>query len=426
MRTRFIHRAAPFTPALIACLFLTACETRNDEMTTAPPDQTSGAAGDVSALTPSAAVVVGTTLGSPLAGLTGDEHARFDAGVAEFTAAEEVDEGLGPVFNEDACSVCHDAPLGGTTGRLETRFGRWRNGKFDPLANLGGSLIQDHAIGRVPAGRGFFRFVAEVVPRGANVRTSRLTTPLFGLGLVDAVPDQTLLDLARAEARNSPNTKGTPHMVTDVGTGATRVGRFGWKAQQATLHTFAGDAYLNEMGITSPDFPDENCPQGNCDLLKFNPVPTLNDEGDGVTAFADFMTMLAPPPRGRSTPDVEQGARVFMAIGCADCHTPTLTTGDSPIAALSHKTFQPFSDFLLHNMGRLGDGIVQGDAGGRDMRTAPLWGLTSRPVYLHDGRAKTPAAAILFHDGQGAKARRNFAQLRGSQQQALLAFLRSL
>jgi CxxC motif-containing protein (DUF1111 family) len=375
---------------------------------------------------PSANVVVGRTLGSALAGLTAAEQARFEAGLEEFTAPEEVDEGLGPVFNEDACNVCHDAPVGGTTGRLETRFGKVRNFKFDPLANLGGSLIQDHAIGRVPAGRGFFKFVPEVVPRIANVTTSRLTTPLFGLGLVDAVPDQTLLALASAEARNSFSTKGTPHMVTDVGTGATRVGRFGWKAQQATLHTFAGDAYLNEMGITSPDFPDENCPQGNCDLLRFNPVPTLNDSGDGVTAFADFMTLLAPPPRGRITQDVEQGGRVFVAIGCADCHTPTLTTGSSPIAALSNKTFQPFSDFLLHNMGRLGDGIVQGNAKGREMRTAPLWGLTSRPVFLHDGRAKTPTAAILFHDGQGAKARRNFLDLRRSQQQDLLAFLRSL
>ena len=115
-----------------------------------------------------------------------------------------------------------------------------------------------------------------------------------------------------------------------------------------------------------------------------------------------------------------------MAIGCADCHTPSLTTGPSPISALSNKTFQPFSDFLLHNMGRLGDGIVQGNATGREMRTAPLWGLTSRPVFLHDGRAKTPTAAILFHDGQGAQARQNFLRLRGSQQQGLLAFLRSL
>jgi CxxC motif-containing protein (DUF1111 family) len=264
------------------------------------------------------------------------------------------------------------------------------------------------------------------VPRAANVVALRVTTPLFGLGLVDAVPDQTLLALAAKEARNSPSTKGTANMVVDAGTGATRVGRFGWKAQQASLHTFSGDAYLNEMGITSPDFPNENCPQGNCDLLKFNPLPTLNDDGEGVDQFFDFMSMLAPPPRGRITNDVQDGARIFVAIGCADCHTPTLTTGPSPIAALSNKTFQPFSDFLLHNMGSLGDGIVQGNAKQREMRTAPLWGLTSRPVFLHDGRAKTPTAAILFHDGQGARARRSFQALRSSQQQDLVAFLRSL
>jgi CxxC motif-containing protein (DUF1111 family) len=372
-------------------------------------------------------MVVGSTLGVALAGLTADEQARFAAGQEAFEEIEEVEDGLGPVFNEAGCVVCHDDPVGGTTGRLETRFGKSRNGRFDPLVNLGGSLIQDQAIGRVPTNKGFFKFVAEVVPRRiANVSTPRLTTPLFGLGLVDAVPDQVFIDLARSEARHSPSTEGRVHMVTEIRTGAMRVGKFGWKAQVPTIHQFAGDAYLNEMGITNPEFPDESCPQGNCDILKFNPVPELNDDGEDVVLFADFMTLLAPPPRGRRTRDVEEGARVFAAIGCDDCHTPTLTTGSSPIAALSNRTFQPFSDFLLHDMGRLGDGIVQGDARAREMRTAPLWGLTSRPVFLHNGAAKTPTAAILFHDGQGAKARRAFQDLRRSQQEDLLAFLRSL
>jgi CxxC motif-containing protein (DUF1111 family) len=371
-------------------------------------------------------VVIGSTLGSPLADLSADELTRFAEGEEEFQAVETIEEGLGPVFNEASCSTCHDAPLGGTTGRLETRFGRWNRGRFDPLANLGGSLIQDRGIGRVPTATGVFKFVAEVVPRIANARTPRLTTPLFGLGLVDAVPDETLLQLARSQARNTPSTRGTPHMVTEISTGGTRVGRFGWKAQVPTLHQFSGDAYLNEMGITNPEFPDENCPQGDCRALKFNPAPDLNDDGEGVVRFADFMTLLGPPPRGRTTRDTEEGGKVFVSIGCADCHTPTLVTGDSPIQALSHKTFQPFSDFLLHDMGRLGDGIVQGKAGGREFRTAPLWGLSSRPLFLHDGRATSPQAAILAHDGQGARARRRYLDLRQGQQQALLAFLKSL
>ncbi|HUL49646.1 MAG TPA: di-heme oxidoredictase family protein [Gemmatimonadales bacterium] len=377
-------------------------------------------------LTTNMALATAAALGAPLHGLTADEQARFAAGVAEFEDAEEPDEGLGPVFNEASCSSCHAAPLGGTTGRAETRFGRVSNGIFDPLANLGGSLIQDHAIGLVHTSAGDFTYVPEVVPPSANVAALRITTPLFGLGLVDAVPDAELLQLARLEARLAPSTQGTPSMTTEILTGKTRVGRFGWKAQNPTLHQFAGDAYLNEMGITNPEFPNENCPQGNCASLAFNPLSAVNDTGDGVTAFTDFMSMLGPPRRGAITRTTIAGGAVFVGIGCANCHTPILTTGDSPIAALSHKAFQPFSDFLLHDMGSLGDGITQGNATGRLMRTAPLWGLSSRPVFLHDGRASTPSQAILAHAGQGQRARDRYAALRPGEQAALLAFLKSL
>ena len=356
-------------------------------------------------------------MGDPLPGLNGSELARFEAGLEEFSEAEEADEGLGPVFNEASCAVCHDAPVGGTTGRLETRFGRRENGQFDPLANLGGSLLQDQGIGVVRGG--FYR--AEQVPREANVVAMRMTTPLFGLGLVDAVPDAELIELARAQ--QSTRTPGRVHMVKDVHTGEMRVGRFGFKSQVATLQNFSGDAYLNEMGITSPDFPDENCPQGDCSKLKHNPLAILNDSGSGVVAFADFMTMLAPPPRG---PGNKAGEALFESIGCANCHTPRLATGRSPIAALNRKAFEPFSDFLLHDMGSLGDGIVQGDASGREFRTTPLWGLHTRPAFLHDGRAKTVSAAILGHDGQGRNARDRFAGLSSGETQALLEFLRSL
>jgi hypothetical protein len=218
----------------------------------APPDAT-----------PSADLAGSTTLGGPLAGLDAGLLARFVEGQADFKEIETVEDGLGPVFNEASCVSCHDAPIGGTTGRPETRFGRWDRGGFDPLARLGGSLLQDHAIGKVEGANGSYPYVAEIVPRRATVSATRITTPLFGLGLVDAVTDATLLELARMQARNSPATRGTPNLVTEVGTGATRVGRFGWKAQVASLHQFSGDAYLNEMGITSPDFPVENDPQGD-------------------------------------------------------------------------------------------------------------------------------------------------------------------
>src|SRR5262249_43235527 len=161
--------------------------------------------------------------------------------------------------------------------------------------------------------------------------------------------------------------------------------------QQGSLLSFSGDAYLNEMGITTPMFPDENCPQGNCALLAANPAPNNpNDEdNDDLEAFTDFMTFLAPPPPVPLSNSARSGANTFTAIGCANCHRPALQTGPSTIAALNHVTFFPYSDFLLHDMGSLGDGIAQGSAGQREMRTAPLWGVRVMTRFLHDGSATT-------------------------------------
>src|SRR5207245_10430721 len=162
----------------------------------------------------------------------------------------------------------------GTPGRVETCLGRTRSkGTLEPVPEFGGSLIQAHGIGPVTEG-GAFTFVGEVVPQEATVIAQRITTQLFGLGLVDAVPDDEFRQLAQLEAATSPATAGTPNMVFDIAAGRTRVGRFGWKAQVPTLHQFSGDAYLNEMGITNPEFPDESCPQGDCGLLIHNPLPS--------------------------------------------------------------------------------------------------------------------------------------------------------
>jgi CxxC motif-containing protein (DUF1111 family) len=411
----FSRRGPRLALASIASLWLVGCEPSSPGVTSPPPP--------TSDISPTTVVAASSSFGDPLANLSADELARFNAGRDEFLAVESVGEGLGPVFNEAACATCHNNPVGGTTGRAETRFGRNSGGSFDPLANLGGSLLQDHAIGAVADG---FVFQPEVVPNEANVIAGRITTQLFGLGLVDAVPDQELLQLARLEAAASPATGGTPSRVTEIRTGLTRVGRFGWKAQVPTLHQFSGDAYLNEMGITNPEFPDENCPQGDCAALFHNPAPGLNDDGGGVVKFTDFMTLLGPPPRGPVSLQSIVGSGIFVTIGCANCHTPVLATGDSPVPALSRKLFQPFSDFLLHDMGSLGDGIVQGAAASRQMRTAPLWGVRTRTKLLHDGRATSIPAAILAHDGQGRAARDRFQSLSPGAQQALLAFLDSL
>jgi len=363
--------------------------------------------------------------GDPLPGLAPDDAARFEAGKEEFSAAESVEEGLGPVFNEASCVACHRGPgdaVGGTNQRLETRFGRYRtDGTFDPLTELGGSLLQDHGIGAFNG----VEFLGEVVPADA-VTARRRTTPLFGLGMVDATHTSTFLGLALIQAVLHPSTAGTPSVVTDPTTNRLALGKFGWKAQVPSLFVFSGDAYLNEMGITNPIFPDESCPGGDCSLLAANPAPGLNDDGEGVEKFNDFMTLLAPPRRGHRDFYTEYGNFVAASIGCLDCHTQTLRTGSNAVGALDQVAYHPFSDFLLHDMGSLGDGITQNRATGKLMRTQPLWGLRTQERLLHDGRASSIVEAIRAHDGPGRAARHEFESLNAFDRFTLLAFLNSL
>jgi CxxC motif-containing protein (DUF1111 family) len=363
------------------------------------------------------------TLGNPLPRLSHAELGLFDAGLAQFDEVEGPADGLGPVFNDTSCGKCHSVPAaGGGSTTLETRFGAIDGGSFDPLTQFGGSLIQAKGIG--PAGS--CNFVGETVPPEASVVAQRRSIPLFGLGFVDAVPESTFLFVARTEAFLFPSEAGRVAMVPDIASGRNAVGRFGWKDQETTLHQFSGDAYLNEMGVTNPEFPAENCPNGDCALLACNPEPGLNDDGSDVTAFTDFMTLLAPPPRAALSSEASEGKRVFAATGCSHCHWATFHTGSAAVASLSEATFHPYSDFLLHDMGSLGDGIVQGAALGSELRTAPLWGISAVTEFLHDGRATTLPQAILAHDGQARRARNAFAALSPQDQAALVAFLNSL
>lgn len=363
-------------------------------------------------------VVQQTNAGAPLAGATAAELAAFNQGRNEFDRARNVQTGLGPVFNDNSCRVCHSVPAsGGGSNRNVTRFGTLVNGTFDPLTGSGGSLLQDRAI---PG------FQPERVPQGATIQARRRTTPLFGLGLVDATTDSDFIALAAFQASRDASTAGRVHMVDNVSAGMKTVGKFGWKAQQPTLFQFSGDAALNEMGITSPQFSTEVCPQGNCALLSANPAPGLNDNGTAIQALRDFMTLLGPPPRGAQNADTAAGETTFEAIGCGTCHVATLRTGASTVAALNRQFYHPYSDFLLHDMGSLGDGIVQGDATGNDIRTAPLWGLRFINRFLHDGRAVTIEEAIVAHEGQGRASRDRFQALPAADREKVLAFLRSL
>jgi CxxC motif-containing protein (DUF1111 family) len=367
--------------------------------------------------------VISQAFGDLLPEMTPEEQAGQTNGRAEFVRSRSPETGLGPVMTGIACLACHDGPPaeGGTNQRLEIRFGlRNPDGTFDPLLSLGGPLLQDEAIGNVNG----VNWLPEKVPAEANVVASRRTIPLFGLGLVDATPDATFVAIAAWQRAHDAAAAGRPAMVHEVGNADLRVGRFGWKAAQPTLLQFNADAFLNEMGITTPIFPEENCPQGNCAALAQNPSPGVNDpDGSALGQIHDFVRFLGPPPRKAYS---GSGAATFSSIGCSFCHLQTLVTGASGAAAFDRVAYHPFSDFLLHDMGSLGDGIDQGDAGGAEMRTQPLWGVSQQTRLLHDGRARTVSDAILAHDGQARAARDRFTALAEGDRAALLAFLATL
>lgn len=366
-------------------------------------------------------------VGQPLAGLSPDLLARFFAGLEEFKKEQKLDDGLGPVMNGVDCLQCHSEPVpggGGGSGTGVLQFGTITKGVFDPLERLGGPLQQHRGIqsndGAVHA------FSGEVVPREATIISPRRSPTLLGLSLVEATPDATFIALAAEQAARNDGTAGRVAMVDNLAAGMKTVGKFGWKAQIPTLFQFAGQAYLDELGVTSPFFPNENCPRGRCQDLQFNPRPGLNDNGEDTQKLTDFMTLLAPPPRGPITPDVIAGEAVFNRIGCQSCHVSTLKTGPNPIEALDEVTYHPFSDFLLHDMGALGDRIVQGDARGSEMRTPPLWGLRFQTIFLREGRSGTIEDAIVAHDGQGRGARDRFRELSDGERAQVMAFLGSL
>ena len=361
--------------------------------------------------------------GAPLAGLTLDQLAAFNVGREEFTSVETPEAGLGPIFNGRSCVQCHNTPApGGASPITVTRFGRTANGVFDPLEAKGGSLLQRFAVD--PA-------ALELVPPEANTIAQRESTPLFGLGLIEAIPDAAII--ANATRAKPDGVRGRAAMVADIASGDLRVGRFGWKAQHATLLAFSGDAYLNEMGVTNRFFPAENAPNGNTALLAAfkrtaDPEDAVDpDSGRGdVDALADFMRLLAPPPRLTQTASARSGETLFAQIGCTSCHVPTMTTARHPVAALSEKSVSLYSDLLLHDMGSLNDGIAQADARPNEIKTPPLWGLRVSAPYLHDGRAATVDQAIRQHDGEARRVRDRYVGLTPALRQQILDFLNSL
>jgi CxxC motif-containing protein (DUF1111 family) len=364
--------------------------------------------------------------GTPLAGLTAVEFSEFRIGLEDFTEVEAAEEGLGPAFNGTSCAVCHNLPsIGGGGVILELRAGyREDDGTARGLNPAEDTLI--HMLSVPNHG------CQPQMPADVNVIARRAPIPLFGAGLVEAIPDETLLGLEDPFDRNRDDLSGRAAIVTDVGSGRRRVGRFGWKAQHATLLSFAADAYRNEMGITNDLFPVESAfGVPDSQMRQCDPFPDPEDRRDprtgkrGIDNFESFMRLLGPLPRSHSDDVTREGERVFAAIGCAACHVPALETGASSNPLFHRKRVELFSDLLLHDVGT-GDGIRQGAAEASEIRTPALWGLRFRRPLLHDGSAVGIADAIERHAGEASLARRGFARLSPEDRNRLLTFLRSL
>jgi CxxC motif-containing protein (DUF1111 family) len=422
----------------------------------------------------------------------------FKDGFARFQAVETVsvgaNVGLGPRFNSNSCSSCHAQPTvggsgaavnpqftftnksdgitpgpiaaGNTTPSFITENGPTREARFPFFFNHNGTVDTSAPNGGVEdlftvAGRSDRGTCTSLTQPNFNAAEEannvifRIPTPVFGAGLIENLDDSTLLKNQQANLENSLGISGTFNRNGNDGT----ISRFGWKAQNKSMHIFAGEAYNVEMGISNLLFqqdrplPEEDqlgtgLPASCLNLTgtgypedTSNPLQTTNPAVlDDVSAFANFMRFLAPPPPGGvvlegrsvSASSIATGKSLFSSIGCATCHNPTpgTTQASNFVPALSQAPVNAFSDIEIHNMGtKLADNVSQGSAGGDQFRTAPLWGLGQRIFLLHDGRTTNLLTAIQDHESSGSEANTvvgNFNNLGDTQQQDLLNFLRSL
>lgn len=366
-------------------------------------------------------------VGGPLQGLTQSDLNIFNQGRNEFLVDETPQTGLGPVFNGTACAQCHQAGApGGASANLGvsvvTRIGGTVNGQYSDLTQFGGPLLQRRSLREIIPN---YPVPGEVIPPQAQFVSRRITTPVFGAGLIEAIPAETIL--SRSGQNQGDGVMGVANMVTNPDTGAVEVGRFGWKSQVSTVHGFSGDAYRNEMGITNPSFPTENLPQGNPIPPGADQTADPEDEGTDVGLLTDFMRFLAPPAPLPATVNSARGKRIFGEAGCGTCHVPTMTTGLNSNPVFNNRNVDLYSDLLLHHMGPgLDDGVRQGQAAGDQWRTAPLWGLRFRNFYLHDGRATALDQAIKMHGGEAAFSVGQYLTLNRASQQNLIEFLSRL
>jgi CxxC motif-containing protein (DUF1111 family) len=426
--------------------------------------------------------------GTPLKGLTADETVFFQDGQGRFAEIEVVqggsNNGLGPRFNSNQCLSCHSQPaMGGTspeqnpliavahlngatntipwfiTANGPVREARFKKSNGVPDGNVHALFVITGRSDAAACNIAQFDFLPAGNPltgQGGNPNIIfRIPTPVFGAGLIEAIPDSVILANMQANAaqKSALGISGHPnsHLSGNVNRSANdgTITRFGWKAQNKSLLLFAAEAYNVEMGISNQLFPQERDETPAC-LFIATPNDTLNFTTPATTAtsnpavisdieaFANFMRMLAPPTPAPATPSSENGRATFAKIGCVHCHTPSLTTGKmiasgsltSPSAALSNQTANLYSDLLVHHMGEgLADGITQGGAGPDEFRTAPLWGVGQRVFFLHDGRTTNLVESIRDHRSRGSEANKvieHFDRLTTQEQQEVIDFLRSL
>jgi CxxC motif-containing protein (DUF1111 family) len=358
--------------------------------------------------------------GDPLPGLEDAQLARFAAGRGVFEQVFTPEQGLGPLFNADACRTCHVDPVtGGVSDTLETQVTQpLAGGACDLLFDKGGPVFQAHATAALTAALGI---TSEPLPEGALTRATRSTPDLFGLGLLDAVPDATILAMADSADHDGDGISGRVNRFLDG-----RIGRFGRKAFVPSLDEFNAGAFGLEMGITNPGSPAEETIGGQPIPAGVDPTPEPELTQEGLAFALDFVKFLAPVAPLPLTPRAERGRSLFQRWGCASCHTPSLKTGTHPVAALDRKVVHAYTNLLLHDMGSERGDICVGLASPSEFRTEPLMGLRHMQRFLHDGRAATVTDAILAHGGEGARSRDAFAGLEEGEREMLLAFLGTL
>jgi CxxC motif-containing protein (DUF1111 family) len=357
--------------------------------------------------------------GDPLRDLTPAERASFDSGHVTFDAVFTPETGLGPLFNSVSCGECHEDPASGGVGdEVEVHAAAFRAPVCDPLVGEGGIVVQQHT---TPALKAALGIDSEPFPPSATARAHRTTPVLFARGLLDLVPDATILSYADPDDLDGDGVSGRPNHFVDG-----RLGRFGRKGLVPTLEEFNDGAFSAEMGITSPAVPTEETVGGQPIPAGVDPVPEPEIPQTALDRTNAFVRLLAPPTPLKASNAARRGRQLFGDVGCAACHIPTLTTGASPIAALSHKSFAAYTDLLLHDMGPELADICLGEATPAEFRTEPLTGLRVKQDFMHDGRDTTLAAAIRSHGGEGARARDEFLRLSADEQAALIAFLKTL